>query len=199
MISAIKSVSSFSSDLSEDRITVGSTSNTLTMPEDDICARLDRVNGWRLDRQCAAMPSMASLRKANSSISSSNNRAAGGAGGGMLELSDILHQASKMQAQRLSNQDYTPRKQQWPPSPAKDEETLAPAPQTREAFLAGIARNLVHLRSEHQESCDEDVHPRDRMRRFVFASIDMLHRQSSPSIKSAQLSPGPEARHELKN
>ncbi|KAJ1724391.1 hypothetical protein LPJ53_001347 [Coemansia erecta] len=140
------------------------------MPEDDIYARLDRVNGWRLDRQCAAMPSLASLRKANSSINSSGNsgsKAAGGASGGMLELSDILHQASKMQAQRLSNQDYTPRKQQRPPSPSKDEETLAPAPQTREAFLAGIARNLVHLRSEPQESHDEDIHPRDRMRRVV--------------------------------
>ncbi|KAJ1647771.1 hypothetical protein J3B02_000083 [Coemansia erecta] len=170
MISTIKSVSSLSSELSEDRQTVASTSNTLTMPEDDICARLDRVNAWRLDRQCAALPSPP-LRTHNSS----NITAMGGAGGGMLELSDILHKASKLQAQRLSNQDFARKKPQL--GPVRNAET------DRETFLAGIARGLGQLGDEIQEQRSAHVHPRDHMRRVVLASVQRLHHMGTPALK----------------
>ncbi|KAJ1878475.1 hypothetical protein H4R99_002843 [Coemansia sp. RSA 1722] len=169
MISAIKSVSSLSSELSEDRQTVTSTSNTLTMPEDDICARLDRVNGWRLDRQCAALPNTTS-RAPNSGC---------GAAGGMLELSDILHKASKLQSQRLSNQDYTPKKPQRGP--------LRTAEMDREAFLAGIARGLGQMNDdEGEEQRPVNVHPRDHMRRVVLQSVQRLHRMGAPLPRESQ-------------
>ncbi|KAJ1947309.1 hypothetical protein GGF37_000491 [Kickxella alabastrina] len=92
----IESFSSLISELSEDQQTVESTGNITLAMANDIYAQLDRVSNRRLDKQCAALPRRPTIRQPSSS-----------SGGGMLELSDILHRASKMQAQRLSNQDYT--------------------------------------------------------------------------------------------
>ncbi|KAJ2723407.1 hypothetical protein GGI07_002682 [Coemansia sp. Benny D115] len=162
MLREAKSASSLGSELSEDRQTAISSSNTLTSPEDDICARLDRVNAWRLDRQCAAP------RRS----------------GGMLELSDILHKASRIQAHRLTNQDYTPRRSTQTDTKEVVEQPLKVP---KEALLASIASRLGRLTGVSDSNrCIQCTGPREHTKRLVLLSIEKLHRVGVPTMRESQ-------------
>ncbi|KAJ2452380.1 hypothetical protein EV183_002960 [Coemansia sp. RSA 2336] len=221
MLSEISSISSFSSSSSVDasstdevtaraaRSMACGASTTLaesvfassersfisTDTAEDLCTRLDRASGRRLDHQCA------SLRPPRPRQVS--------------ELGEILQRAGRLRAQRMSNQDYTPanvrrlerlervtemavsdtQQQQQSPAmvvarrqPQSRGITLQQQQQTgRESVLFSIAARLSRMDSKHGSQGNEsNVHPRDHMRRILFRSIDRLYRLGSPTLDSSQ-------------
>ncbi|KAJ1741038.1 hypothetical protein LPJ79_003582 [Coemansia sp. RSA 1821] len=218
MLSEISSISSFSSSSSADasftdeataraaRSMACGASTTLaesvfnssersfisTDTAEDLCTRLDRASGRRLDHQCA------SLRPPRPRQVS--------------ELGEILQRAGRLRAQRMSNQDYTPanvrrleslervtemsvsdtQQQQLPAmSMARRQPQLRgmiPQQQSgRESVLFSIAARLSRMDSKHSSQDNErNVHPRDHMRRILFRSIDRLHRLGALALDSSQ-------------
>ncbi|KAJ1893404.1 hypothetical protein LPJ66_005783 [Kickxella alabastrina] len=166
----IESFSSLISELSEDQQTVESTGNITLAMADDIYTQLDRVSNRRLDKQCAAPPRRPTIRRPGSS-----------SGGGMLELSDILHRASKMQAQRLSNQDYT-RKPGHQLAAGRQSQSAKRT--EREKVLAEIARELKLMGSlEREMETERELgHTREHVRRLVLSSIQKLHKKNTPDL-----------------
>ncbi|KAJ2319974.1 hypothetical protein IWW52_001649 [Coemansia sp. RSA 2704] len=138
---------------------------------EDLCNRLDRAGGRRLDHQCAALP--ARPRQVS-------------------ELGEILQRAGRLNAQRMSNQDFTPASVRRLERLERVSELAARPPgarmssaqQEREPLLAGIASSLSGADLRGEERAGE--HPRDHMRRVLFRSIDRLHRLGSPAMAANQ-------------
>ncbi|PIA18329.1 hypothetical protein COEREDRAFT_79818 [Coemansia reversa NRRL 1564] len=155
---------------------------------DDLYVQLDRANGRRLDHQCAQLR----LRQQQTA-----------------ELGDILLHADRLNAQRLSNQDYTPatvrrieslervseRLNRLTDSRQTQRARLSSQQQAREEFLINIAERLSHMDEIVDAECHEIgagfseqhvEHPREHMRRSLLRSIDRLHRLESPILNSDQ-------------
>ncbi|KAJ2764769.1 hypothetical protein IWQ56_004364 [Coemansia nantahalensis] len=145
----------------------------------DLCAQLDEANGRRLDRQCAQLQH----RRTE-------------------ELGDILQRAGRLNAQRLTNQDYTPAAVRRIESLERVAERLDDPPdaglaprgdadpqhRTHEAFLHDVAARLRHIdgSAELPPPGQRAEHPRDHMRRFLLRSIERLHSLAPPAMETRQ-------------
>ncbi|KAJ2910470.1 hypothetical protein GGI21_000841 [Coemansia aciculifera] len=127
-----------------------------------ICAQLDRVNARRLDSQCAVRRRLPP------------------------------RQQQHLQRRRLANQDLS--QQRLPPPSSQDYDggqrlAVLSAQRGRELFLAGIADRLGRLDTDRGSLANDQqavLHPRVRMRRFVFASVDRINRLTDDMPMAAQ-------------
>ncbi|KAJ2781931.1 hypothetical protein H4R18_002572 [Coemansia javaensis] len=114
-----------------------------------------------------------------------------------VELGDILQRAGRLNAQRLSNQDYTPAAVRRIESLERLSEGLGYPPQridvcpqlqAREAFLLSIATRLrrIGARLDPPAAAQRAEHPRDHMRRTLLRSISRLHGLASPGMDTHQ-------------
>ncbi|KAJ1782534.1 hypothetical protein LPJ59_006787 [Coemansia sp. RSA 2399] len=162
-----------------------------TTNEDFICAKLDQMGRRRLDSQCAQLKPPRQPSK-------------------QVDLSDILFRASKLTANRMSNQDFTPQRVRRieslhriagrggvDPSAsssegdgARDRQHVELSPQrTRELFLANIATRLRKADAVGGAGLADRqraVHPRDNMRSFLVNAIGKLRQLDDPTVDGRQ-------------
>ncbi|KAJ2399463.1 hypothetical protein GGI23_002641 [Coemansia sp. RSA 2559] len=171
--------------------------------EDFICAKLDQMGRRRLDSQCAQLKPPRQPSK-------------------QVDLSDILFRASKLTANRMSNQDFTPQRVRRieslhriagrggvDPSAAssegdssRDRQHAELSPQrTRELFLANIATRLRKadaLGGSDLADRQNAVHPRDNMRSFLVNAIGKLRQlDTPPTVDGRQRFHRPSAQQKL--
>ncbi|KAJ1730379.1 hypothetical protein LPJ61_003039 [Coemansia biformis] len=144
----------------------------------DLSIRLDRAGECRLERQGTQLHQ----RRAT-------------------ELGDIMQRAGRLNAQRLTNQDYTPASVRRIECLERVSEQLGdladarqlqradagPLPRPHEAFLHMIAARLRRIDGRAGLLPDQRAeHPRDYMRRTLLRSIDRLHRLGPPAMATRQ-------------
>ncbi|KAJ1991662.1 hypothetical protein GGI25_004071 [Coemansia spiralis] len=132
-----------------------------------ICAQLDQMGRRRLDSQCAR------LRPPK-----------------QLELSEILHRAGRLTANRMSNQDFMPqRRLESRSADGLDSLRAELSPErVREMCLASIAARLKRTSSigDDDASWQHVEHPREHMRELLTQTIDRFKQMDDPAMDGQQ-------------